>query len=91
MGHPPLDESNDFTELRDWLKEKGIRKIDDISEWDTNGNWLQWNLPRPPEHLYTQLASFKNAISDYAPVHKDEEDHWGWGKTGVYTAKQGYL
>eukprot|EP00253_Pinus_taeda_P005923 PITA_05923 len=24
-------------------------------------------------------------------VHKGNEDSWGWGKTGVYTASQGYL
>lgn len=31
------------------------------------------------------------AITDYTPVHKEEEDQWGWGKTGEYTVKQGYF
>ena len=42
-------------------------------------------------HLTPQLNALKEAISDFSPVHKDEEDTWGWGKTGVYTARQGYL
>eukprot|EP00253_Pinus_taeda_P005985 PITA_05985 len=52
MGHPPLKENSEITEIRIWLQSKGIY---------------------------------------FAPVHRDEEDSWGWGKTGVYTARQGYL
>jgi len=39
MGHPPLAEVNEISELRAWLHVKGIRKIEDISEWDSHGNW----------------------------------------------------
>lgn len=39
MGHPPLTKVNKIYELRAWLHAKGIRKIEDISDWDSNGNW----------------------------------------------------
>lgn len=39
MGHPPLTENNEISELRIWLHTKGIRKIEDISGWDSKGNW----------------------------------------------------
>ena len=91
MGHPPLTENNEISEIRIWLQSKGIWKIEDISGWDSKGDWQRWNFPKAPAHLSPQLNALKEAISDFAPVHKDEEDTWEWGKTGVYTARQGYL
>lgn len=77
MGHPPLAEVNEISELRAWLHVKGIRKIEDISEWDSHGNWQWWKFPRTPEYLQMQLEILFEAISDFAPVHKEEEDSWG--------------
>eukprot|EP00253_Pinus_taeda_P023772 PITA_23772 len=91
MGHPPLSEINEISELRVWLRARGIRKIEDIVEWDDDGNWKSWILPIIPEHLNDQLNPFTAEIADFAPVHKNEEDTWGWGQTRVYSAKQGYL
>eukprot|EP00253_Pinus_taeda_P018086 PITA_18086 len=91
MGHPPLSEKNEIAELRVWLRSRRIRKIEDIVEWDDDGNWKCWNLPNIPEQLNEQLNLFSVEITDFAPVHKNEEDTWGWGQTGVYSAKQGYL
>jgi len=51
MGHFPLTENKEISEIRDWLRAKGIRKIEDISEWDSNGNWQRWNFPRIPKQL----------------------------------------
>lgn len=86
MGHRPLIKNMEIAEIRDQLREKGIRKIKDISEWDSNGNWQRCNFPRIPEQLNTQLVALNDAISDFAPVHIDDEDIWGKGKNGVYTA-----
>jgi ribonuclease HI len=91
MGHHPLSEINEIADLRVWLRARGIRKIEDIVEWEEDGNWKGWNLPNIPEHLKDQLNLFTAEIADFAPVHKNEEDTWGWGQTGVYSAKQGYL
>ena len=66
MGHPPLAEVNEISELRAWLHAKGIWKIEDISGWDSNGNWQRCNFPIIPEHLKPQLDALKDAISDFA-------------------------
>lgn len=39
MNHSPLSTINEIAELRAWLTSKGVRKIEDITEWDSNGNW----------------------------------------------------
>eukprot|EP00253_Pinus_taeda_P031968 PITA_31968 len=91
MGHPPLFENNEIAGIRAWLRSRGIRKIEDLVEWDEDDNWKCWNLPNIPEHLIEQLNLFIAEIADFAPVHKNEEDSWGWGQTGVYSAKQGYI
>lgn len=77
MGHRPLIEKMEIAEIRDWLRAKGIRKIEDLSEWDSNGNWQRWNLPRIPEQLKNQLAVLIEAIADFASVHIDDENIWG--------------
>ena len=91
MGHPPLAENNEISEIREWLIAKGIRKTKDIFDWDRVGNWQRWVFPRVPVHLNYQLDALKVAISDFATVHTDDKDTWGWGKTSVYTTSQGYL
>eukprot|EP00253_Pinus_taeda_P002669 PITA_02669 len=91
MGHPPLSEKNEIAGIRAWLRSRGIRKIEDIVEWDEDGNWKCWKLPNIPEQLIEQSNLLIVEIADFAPVHKNEEDSWGWGQTGVYSAKQGYL
>eukprot|EP00253_Pinus_taeda_P003797 PITA_03797 len=90
MGHRPLAENQEITEVRVWLQSKGIKKIEDISSWDRKGNWQRWTFPRIPDPLNAQLDVLQASISDFAPVHTEEEDVWGWGKTGVYTASQRY-
>lgn len=91
MGHPPLSAITEIVDLRVWLSSRGIRKVEDIAEWDINGNWQRWRLPIIPAHLKKQLTTLTDAITDFTPMHKDEDESWGWGKTGVYTVRQGYL
>eukprot|EP00253_Pinus_taeda_P009219 PITA_09219 len=77
--------------IRAWLRARRIRKIEDIVEWDEDGKWKCWKLPNIPEQFTEQLNLLIDEIADFAPVHMEEEDSWGWGQTGVYSAKQGYL
>lgn len=77
-------------EIREWLRAKGIMKSEDLSEWDNNGNWKRWKLPRIPQQIKNKFAILIDAISYFAPVHIDEEDTWYWGKNREYTTNQGY-
>lgn len=91
MGHPPLAEVKEMDEIIAWLIEKGIWKLEDISDWDNNGNWQCWKFPRIPYCMKLQFETLIEAITDFALVHKDENDSWGWGIFGAYSAAQGYF
>ena len=72
------------------MKLRGVFTLVGISRWDVNGGWLDWSLPRIPDQAKNQKSQFLIALSDLAPPHLQEEDRWGWGKTGTYTAAQGF-
>lgn len=38
MNSPPLNSHEEIHELREWLHRAGIRKLNDISAWDSKGN-----------------------------------------------------
>jgi hypothetical protein len=90
MGHTPLENAEEINEIREWLTQRDLNRLADISSWDASGNWLAWNLPETPVYLQHQKALLIKLLSDLAPVHLRASDTWGWGKTGSYTAAQGY-
>jgi hypothetical protein len=73
-----------------WLTQHGINKLVDISSWDASGNWRSWVFPRIPEHLQNQNNLLLVALTGLAPVHLLSTEKWGWGKTRIYTAVQGF-
>ena len=77
MGHQPLKQKAEIVEIRAWLRARGIKKIEDITEWDNKGNWLRWKWPRIPEQLKNQFVVLNDEIVDFTPIHIDEEDTWG--------------
>ena len=42
------------------------------------------------DHAENKKPQFLIALTDLAPVHLQEEDRRGWGKTGTYTVAQGF-
>ena len=69
MGHPPLDNSEEIKEIREWLSRHDFNKLADISSWDATGNWWDWELPEILAHLQLQKALLINSLVDLAPVH----------------------
>lgn len=90
MGLQPLNFVPDYANLHVWLIQHGVQMLADISSWDTDGNWLAWAIPRPPDNLQAQLISFHTVLSGSAPVHLRLSDKLGWGKTGAYTTSFGF-
>jgi len=41
--------------------------------------------------MHPQLNPLLAAISGMAPLHLRSRDKWGWGPTGAYTSKQGFV
>jgi len=48
MGHDPLAENKEITELREWLESMGINSIYELSKWDHHGDWSGWDFHGVP-------------------------------------------
>eukprot|EP00253_Pinus_taeda_P033411 PITA_33411 len=90
MNRPPLSSHAEIRDIRKWLHDARIRNLNDISEWDNKGNWVDWVLPPVPVHLQHQTEPLKSLLLNTAPVHRSIADRWGWGDTGFYTPSLGY-
>jgi hypothetical protein len=77
-------------EICEFLEYRGEKSIYDISKWDDNGFWTDWNFSNVPDHLLQQTTMLKEELRDAAPVHKTEDDKWGWGPSGSYSSAKGY-
>jgi hypothetical protein len=67
-----------------------MESIYDISKWDDDGFWTDWNLNTVPDHLLQETTTLIEELRDPTPVHKSEDDKWGWGPSGVYSLVKGY-
>jgi len=90
MNSPPLNSHTEIRDIRNWLHEAGIRKLNDISEWDSKGNWIEWAIPPVPAQFQHQSEILKSLLLNAAPIHRNIADRWGWGETGFYTPSLGY-
>jgi hypothetical protein len=76
--------------IHDFLECRGMQRIYDISKWDEDGSWTEWQFGTVPYHLLQQLEILKAELREAAPLHMTEKDTWGWGPTGSYSAAKGY-
>jgi hypothetical protein len=90
MGNLPLASNASLTEIREFLDHRGTKSIKDISKWDDNGFWSDWQFGNVPNHLLQQLEMLRVELREATPVHKTEKDNWGWRSTGTYSAAKGY-
>jgi hypothetical protein len=90
MGKAPLDVSEEFKEICEWLTQHGFTKLTDISSWDTLESWQTWVFLGTPDHLQTQKYHLQAVLTGLALVHLHLSDKWGWGKFGFYITSQGF-
>lgn len=48
-------------------------------------------LHHPPDWILPQLHQLLAKLTGLAPVHLHLRDKWGWGKTGTYSARLGFV
>jgi hypothetical protein len=51
MRHPPLASNTSLSEIYEFLEHRGKKSIYDISKWDDDGFWIDWNFSTVPYHL----------------------------------------
>ena len=77
-----------------WLMNKGIIKLADITSWDVNGNWNAWSLPSMTKHYLPKYSAHQNLLLNrlmgLAPIHRTCKESWGWGIFGFYSIANGF-
>jgi len=76
-------------ELKGWRLGLRKRTLYDISSWNDNGSWRDWNLGDVPQQLKEQDEFLIRFLKGEAPIQKTRPDNRGWGNKG-YSVTQGY-
>ena len=72
------------------MQENGYNKLYDISSWDNSGNWKEWKILQPPEHLEEEYKNFTSLLHGRSPSNIQDRYIKGWGIHGYYTIKEGF-
>jgi hypothetical protein len=62
MGNPPLALNAILTKIHDFLEHRGIQSINNISKWDKDGSWSDWQFDNVPDRLLQQLEMLKEEL-----------------------------
>jgi len=62
----PSDEN--LSDLKGWMLGWGKRTLFDISAWNDNGSWKDWNLGNVPQHLEEQDQGLITLLKGAAPI-----------------------
>jgi hypothetical protein len=76
-------------DLKRWLIDEHKSTLYDISTWNENGSWKEWNLGGVPAHLSNQAQILISTLKGATPILRDIPDSRGWGTNG-YSVKEGY-
>ena len=90
MGDPPLDQTCDLEDLKTYLLSNNITTIWDISIWNQDGSWKDWNIPCPP-HMTDAKRQLLRMLKGKSPEASSVKDSKGWGnRSGKYSTSTGY-
>lgn len=73
-GEEPLNNNEDITDLRDWLKQAGVNTIYDLSNWDHRGDWTGWDFHGVPARLSLQQTLLEDLLEEVALVNRSIKD-----------------
>ena len=90
MGHAPLGSCREVEHLRNWLLNKGITLLSDLSQWEDN-IWIGWDLGNPPPDLAAESDLLSVLLQGKSPIKEGTRDKRGWGSnSGNYSSAEGY-
>ena len=79
-----------FSDLKQWLDHLNIFTLYDLSSWENNGRRGGWKSLDVPENLTLDFNALFSILQGFVPVHSQLLDSRGWGKSRIYTVKEGY-
>jgi hypothetical protein len=77
--------------IKQWLQEQHVFTLWDLSAWDNENNWIDWNLGDHPSRLEEEAKLLSNLLEGKAPLNQTARDKRSWGtKSGSFTTAEGY-
>lgn len=92
LGHQPLVTKEEAIPTINFLNNKGIYHLSQISRWDSLSHvWIDWYFPELPNALEPKLNHLKTLLHSKAPNQEGEMDGFRWDASGMsYTVKAGH-
>jgi hypothetical protein len=89
LNREPLNTHATLQPLKDWCCSNGFSKLRDFFLWSTEGDWINWKSPNPPDFLNPLLPIFFNNLVGCAPPNRSISDSRSWGGKS-FSVKDGY-
>eukprot|EP00253_Pinus_taeda_P013228 PITA_13228 len=90
MNSNPRNLLQELRPLQDWMEERKITTLYDISSWNQN-RWLDWKDLHLPQDLKDLWLNLKSSLSGSAPTNKEKDDRYIWDTCGgSFSVKEGY-
>eukprot|EP00253_Pinus_taeda_P008659 PITA_08659 len=90
MNSNPRNLLQELRPLQDWMEDRRIITLYDISSWNQN-IWRVWKELQLPQDLKESWYNLKSSLSGIAPVNKEKEDTYIWDSCGgSFSVREGY-
>eukprot|EP00253_Pinus_taeda_P007860 PITA_07860 len=77
MNSNPRNLLQELRPLQDWMEDRRLITLYDISSWNQN-RWRDWKELQLPQDLKESWYNLKSSLSGKAPVNKEKEDTYIW-------------
>lgn len=90
MNSNPRNLLQELRPLQDWMEDRKITTLYDISSWNQN-RWSEWKELHLPQDLKDLWLNLKTTLSGLAPINKEKEDRYiGDTCGGSFSVREGY-
>eukprot|EP00253_Pinus_taeda_P022784 PITA_22784 len=90
MNSNPRNLLQELRPLQEWMEDRRITTLYDISSWNQN-RWRDWKQLHLPQDLKELWHNLKTSLSGLAPINKEKEDRYIWDTCGgPFSVREGY-
>eukprot|EP00253_Pinus_taeda_P022245 PITA_22245 len=90
MNSNPRNLLQELRPLQDWMEDRRLITLHDISSWNQN-RWRDWKELQLPQNLKESWYNLKSSLSGKAPLNKEKEDTYIWDSCGgSFSVREGY-
>ena len=72
LGDTPIGSKLEVEKIRQWLMNKGVTSLWDLSTWEGN-NWIGWDLGDFPPELEAEAKNLTNLLQGKSPIKEGGE------------------